>query len=151
MQNNELTLICVQLEWNGWRTAEVRLSDLQDIHWWQPSGAPRALVHGYIWCAGRTVGAIPHDCERSAGPHRVLVCVLKKHNPPSIYAELVRRAAERRHPAPAVLLPFKHDDSCRPLLEAAVSAGHLGGLRNSRAVAIARRESAASFSVRNPP
>jgi hypothetical protein len=93
---NENTLIFVQREWDGWRTAEVRLGDLEHIHWFQPSEAPCALVHGYIWCASITAGNIPHICEPSAGPHRLLVCVLKRHSLPSVYAELARRADQQR-------------------------------------------------------
>jgi hypothetical protein len=99
MSTNLTTPIFVQREWDGWRTAEVRVGDLQSIHWFQPSGAPRALVHGYISCASIVAGTIPHNCERSAGPHRLLVCVLKRHSPPSVYAEMARVADEHRIPA----------------------------------------------------
>lgn len=84
--------IFVEHTWDGWRIAEVRLADLHDVHWRQPSGAPRALVHGYISCASIVAGSLPHDCERSGGPHRLLVCVLKKHCAPSMYAFLAERA-----------------------------------------------------------
>jgi len=96
MHTDADAVIFVQREWDGWRTAEVRLSDLQDIHWLRPSGAPRPLAHGYISCASVTAGNIPHDCERTPGPHRLLVCVLKKHSSPSAYAEIARRADEQR-------------------------------------------------------
>ena len=45
------TLIRVQSDWNAWRTAEVRLGDLQNIHWRQPRGAPSPLVHGHVSCS----------------------------------------------------------------------------------------------------
>ena len=96
MQADRDTPIFVQREWDGWRTAEVRLHDLEDIHWFQPSRAPRALAHGYISCASMAAGHLPHDCERSAGPHRLLICILKKHCSPSAYAEIARRADEHR-------------------------------------------------------
>jgi hypothetical protein len=97
---NEQISIFVQREWDGWRTAEVRLDDLEHVHWLRPSGAPCDLVHGYISCARIASGRIAHDCERSAGPHRLLVCVLKKHTLPSAYAELTRRADGHRKPVP---------------------------------------------------
>jgi len=92
MQTADEMPIFVQREWDGWRTAEVRLGDLQNIHWHQPRGALRALAHGYISCASITAGTIPHECERTPGPHRLLVCVLKSRSAPSVYAEIARRA-----------------------------------------------------------
>jgi hypothetical protein len=86
------TLIRVHRDWNGCRTAEVRLGDLQQTHWFQPPGAPRPLVHGYMSCTSIVSGDIPHDCNRTDEPHRLLVCVLKKHNLASAYMELARRA-----------------------------------------------------------
>jgi hypothetical protein len=139
LQPNDHTVVFVQPEWNGWRTAEIRLGDLQDLHWWQPRGAPRALVHGYISCPGVTSGAIAHDCEGTAAPHRLLVCVLKKHNLPSIYADLARRADREHDPAPAVVRPFMQADSSRSLFQPSAHAGQRGGPRNSRAMAIPRR------------
>ena len=82
-------LICVNADWKGWRSAYVRLADLQDLHWRQPIGAPHAMVHGYVSCTDIVTGELPHDCETF--PHRVLVCVLKSHTVPAVYAELVRR------------------------------------------------------------
>jgi hypothetical protein len=93
MQTLDDMLIPVQREWNGWRTAEVRLGDLQNIHWLQPNGAPVPLVHAYVACTSFAHRDIPHDCERTPSPHRLLVCVLKKHTAPAAHAELARRAA----------------------------------------------------------
>ena len=85
-------LIRVHAEWNGWRNAEVRLRDLEHIHWSQPGPAPHPIVHGYVSCTKVVGGGIPHDCDQTAGPHRLLVCVLKKHALPTTFAELARRA-----------------------------------------------------------
>ena len=71
------------------------MNDLQDVHWFQPSGAPRRLVHGYVSCASIMAGALPHDCDRTVAPHRLLVCVIKSHTSEPVYAELERRANER--------------------------------------------------------
>jgi hypothetical protein len=92
MRAEDETLIRVQRDWDGWRTGEVRLGDLKNVHWLQPSRAPRPLVHGYISCTSIVTGDIPHDCALSEGPHRLLVCALKNHLVPSAYAELARRA-----------------------------------------------------------
>jgi hypothetical protein len=88
-------LIVVQRDWKGWRTAEVRLSDLQHVHWFQPPGAPRPLVHGYVSCGSIVNGSIPHDCDPAAAPHDFLVCVLRRHAVASAYMELARRADAR--------------------------------------------------------
>lgn len=88
-------LIRVHPEWNGWRNAEVRLGDLREVHWFQPDRAPQAIVHGYISCSNVET-EVPHDCDRRSAPHRLLVCVLKKHAIPTVYAELARRADEQR-------------------------------------------------------
>ena len=89
------TVICVQGKWDGWKTAEVRLRNLQDVHWSQPTGAPRPLAHGYILCSDIIAGEVPHACD-GALPHRLHVCVLKRHSAPTVYAEIARRAEDRR-------------------------------------------------------
>jgi len=96
MQASAEMVIRVQSEWNGWRNAEVRLGDLRDVHWFQPTRAPHPLVHGYILCSNIVTGDIPHDCDRRSAPHRLLVCILKSHTIATVYADLARRADERR-------------------------------------------------------
>jgi hypothetical protein len=88
-------LIRVHSQWYGWRSAEVRCGDLRDVHWLQPTRAPHALLHGYISCSNIMTGDIPHECDRLSSPHRLLVCVLKRHTIPVVYVELARRANER--------------------------------------------------------
>ena len=96
MQVHDDMLIRVQSDWNGWRKADVRLGDLRDVHWFQPTRAPRALVHGYISCLNILTGDIPHDCDQRSAPHRLHVCILKRHTIPAVYAELARRADLQR-------------------------------------------------------
>ena len=86
--------IAVQTEWNGWRAAQVRAADLEDVHWAQPPGARQPLVHGAIWCDRLYSGQLPHDCELTSAPHRLLVCVLKSHTAAAVFAELSKRADE---------------------------------------------------------
>jgi hypothetical protein len=94
MPADDHTLIRVHRNWDGWWTADVRVSDLQDVHWLQPDRAPRPLLHGYVSCANVCAGDIPHDCEVAHAPHQLFVCVLKRHTPPWLYLELARRADE---------------------------------------------------------
>jgi hypothetical protein len=96
MERGHELLIRVHREWHGWRSAEVRFSDLQEIHWHQPSGAPHSLIHAYVSCTGLVTGDIPHDCDGKSAPHKLLVCVLKRHALPSAYTALVRYADQQR-------------------------------------------------------
>jgi hypothetical protein len=100
MSNAPERLIRVQIEWNGWRSAEVPLSGLEDPHWFRPREAPQTLLYGYVSCASLVNGTFPHDCDRLSGPHRLHVCVLKKHVVPSAYAEMAQRADARRQTPP---------------------------------------------------
>jgi hypothetical protein len=86
-------VIRVQREWNAWRTAEVSIDDLEDIHWRQPAGAPHPLLHAYVPRARIAERDIPHDFPGTPEPHRMRVCVLKRHLVPSVYAEIERRAS----------------------------------------------------------
>ena len=96
MEGHDGMLIRVQSEWNGWRNAEVRLRDVKSVHWFHPSQAPHSLVHGYIACTNVVTGDIPHRCDPASRPHRLRVCILKRHAIPSVYAELARRADEQQ-------------------------------------------------------
>ena len=88
--------VAVQRDWNGWRTATVSVGALEDIHWHQPHGAPRALIHAYVSCSNVRSGDLEHECDRTSAPHRILVCVLKCHTPAKVFAELADRASAAR-------------------------------------------------------
>jgi hypothetical protein len=81
-------MVPVRCAWNGWQTVEVRLDDLQNVHWHQPPGAPRPLLHAYVDCT-KTGGRIAHDCRTTPAPHRLLVCVLKRQATPPAYVALM--------------------------------------------------------------
>jgi hypothetical protein len=99
MNADDGTLVQVRCAWNAWRTAEARLADLRDVHWYQPVGAPRPLLHAYVDCTKLLSGGIPHDCSAGRGPHRLLVCVLKRYTAPLTYGELAEMAANSAAPA----------------------------------------------------
>ena len=88
------TFVVVQREWNGWRTGMALLNDLHDIHWHQPPGAPRPLIHAYLSCSQLQSGNLPHDCEQRSAPHQLLVCLLKSHTAPWVFEDLARRASD---------------------------------------------------------
>ena len=88
----------IRRQWNSWRVGEVPLEAFDDPHWRSTSGgvgarSPRPFIHGYISCDSLTGGEIDHSCRHGAGPHRILVCVVKKDNEASIFAT-VRKMAD---------------------------------------------------------
>ncbi len=86
-------LVVVQRDWNGWRKAMTPMTALEDVHWHQPAGAPRPLIHAYVSCRDLVSGDVPHDCcGDHAFAHRLLVCVLRQHTAPSVFERLVARA-----------------------------------------------------------
>ena len=89
-------LIRVYQEWDGWKNAEVRLEDLENPHWFQPSRAREALLHAYLKCTLIVSGEIPHECEDGSTPHRLRVCLLKRHIGAAIYEKLAQFADEAR-------------------------------------------------------
>jgi hypothetical protein len=89
---SEDTCVSVQREWDGWQSADVRVGDLEDIHWWQPPRAPRPLLHAYITLS--KLGDIAWaGVTEAAATTRLLVCVLKSHTPPDTYTALASRSA----------------------------------------------------------
>ena len=98
--------VVVQSEWNGWRTAVVHAVDLESPHWLQPAGAPRPLLHAYVPCSAIVSGEVAHDC--GSAPHRLHVCVLKKHTAPAMFEVLARMADAQtaaNSPRPLVSMP----------------------------------------------
>ena len=94
------TLVVVQRDWSGWRKAMTPMAALENVHWHQPAGAPRPIIHAYVSCRDLTSGDIAHDCADQAA-HRLLVCVLRQHTAPSVFGALVERANAGRSRAPS--------------------------------------------------
>jgi hypothetical protein len=92
MQTETDVVIRVHREWAGWQSAEIRLRDLEDVHWYQPAGAPHALIHGFVSSAMLTSGDLSGPTNPPSTAVRTLVCVLKRHCTPTTFAELARRA-----------------------------------------------------------
>ena len=85
-------LVPVQRSWNGWRTAEARAVDLEDIHWFQPLGAPKDLLHAYISPSKLVSGSLSEVIDEATSPERLLVCVLKSHTCDIVWLALANRA-----------------------------------------------------------
>jgi hypothetical protein len=43
--------------------------------------APRAFLHGYIFCTSITEGEVAHRCRHGQSPHQIKICMVKKDNP----------------------------------------------------------------------
>jgi hypothetical protein len=86
------SLVRVHESWKGWRSAQVRVRDVEDVRWVQPRGAPHPLIHGYVACTRLVNGELRHECDPAFRPCYVLVCVLKHHNVLTSYAALARCA-----------------------------------------------------------
>jgi hypothetical protein len=86
------TLVRVRAAWNSWHTAEVRVGDLSDVHWTQPAGAPRPIIHASISCTGTLADELPHRCSELDDGHRISVCLLKHDCVTPVYLDLALRA-----------------------------------------------------------
>ena len=78
----------VHQEWHGWRVGYVRVADLEHVHWYQPPGAPRPLLHAYVDADKLLAGDVPRDPNMG----RLLICLLKRDAPGHVYASLARQA-----------------------------------------------------------
>ena len=86
------TPVVVQRDWNGWRTAQAKLSDLSGVHWFQPVGAPRPLLHAFMSDGSLLPAELSEMNGTAVQSAPVLVCVLKCHIPAATYAALAQRA-----------------------------------------------------------
>jgi hypothetical protein len=82
---NGLTTVEVRRQWNDWRFAEYRITDISGMHWDNVSGgvyarAPQHFVHGYVSCDAMISGEIAHSCRHGSGPHTVKICITKRGN-----------------------------------------------------------------------
>jgi len=85
-------MIRIHRLWDGWRSAEVPLHNLEGLHWRQPDGAPCAMLHAFVWCTPAINGDLDHDCDGVIASHRLSVCILKHDLLPTLYATLAKRA-----------------------------------------------------------
>ena len=79
------TIVWVRRQWNDWRDAAYKISDVSGFHWSNISGgvlapANRLYLHAYVWCDGMIAGELAHSCAHGQGPHRIKVCIVKKMN-----------------------------------------------------------------------
>jgi len=82
----------VRSAWNAWYSTDVHVRNLIGVHWLQPAGAPRPILHAHIECTGGTAAVLPHHCEGDEAPHMLRVCILKHDCIPTTYQTLARLA-----------------------------------------------------------
>jgi hypothetical protein len=106
MSETDDVVVSVRRQWNDYREAEYHLPKVHGLHWSNVIGgvnavAPRAFLHGYVWCDGMISGELSHSCLHGSGPHYIKVCLVKNANKaiwPKVLAA-VRVESDRRHPA----------------------------------------------------
>jgi hypothetical protein len=84
--------VTVRNQWNDWRTAMVRVVDLEDIRWAHPAGAPRPLIHATLSCLSLVGSGQFHTCDGGTA-HQLTVCILRRNTAFCIFEDLVARAA----------------------------------------------------------
>ena len=97
-ENDPLVAVCRHL--GDWRTAEYRLSALDDIRLDNISGGvrrrtPHPTVFAYVRCDAMESGDLAHSCLHGEGPHRIKVAIPKACNSRMVY-KLLREIAEQR-------------------------------------------------------
>jgi hypothetical protein len=95
-----VSLVWVRRQWNDYRKAKYRLTELKDVHWDRTSGGvwaptPQPFLHAYVQCDGMVEGELAHSGQHGPCPHRVKVCIVKKDNSPAVFTELVRAAGPK--------------------------------------------------------
>ena len=128
-------LVRVRRHWNCRRIGDVRLGDIDDLHWARTSGgtghrSPFVMMYGYVLCDRLVAGTLAHSCVHGEGAHRVKIVVVKKDNPKGIIAALmaplgpqIPRATLRLAAAGTVLPPRPKRRRARASATAQASAG----------------------------
>lgn len=78
-------VVWVRRQFDDYRHAAYRLTDLRGWHWSNVSGgaqwrANRFYLHAYVMCDAMIAGELAHSCAHGQGPHRIKVCITKKGN-----------------------------------------------------------------------
>ena len=94
------SVVLVRRQWNDWRTAEYRLSDVEGVHWSRVSGgvgalAPQPFMNGYVRCDQTLGGELAHSRTHGPCPHSIKVCIVKKDNTSGIIQQLERLAGHK--------------------------------------------------------
>jgi hypothetical protein len=104
-------LVWVRRHPKDWRQAAYRLADIDDLYQ-DDERVTQALteLYGYAWCQARQDGESLHFCSKSAEPHRIRVCIMKKDNE-QVFGGLVALAFATSKPTTRALLAANPDAS----------------------------------------
>lgn len=96
--------VWVRRQWNDYRKAKYKLSDIEGIHWdWISGGvqvpSPQPFIHGYVSCDGAIEGEVAHSGCHGPCPHYIKVCITKKDNK-NIFPKLLEKAGPKPPPKP---------------------------------------------------
>jgi hypothetical protein len=85
MTDSDDPVFKVRRQWNDWRMADYRLSQIENIHWDTISGGVnrrtnQPYLHGYVMCNAMISGKLSHSCKHGPPPHRIKICITKKWN-----------------------------------------------------------------------
>jgi hypothetical protein len=101
------TIVKVRREPGDYRIASYPLDAVENPHWDRVSGgvqapAPRDLLYGYVMCNEMIAGEVAHSgLHAGPCPHNIKVCILKKDNEPTVYAQLAEEAGPKPKPPPS--------------------------------------------------
>ena len=73
----------------------VSIDELENVHWHQPVGAPRPIMHAYVR-ASRVPRQLLQDAELSSPPELIRVCILKCRTMAKAYDALLARVVVPR-------------------------------------------------------
>ena len=95
-------LIEVRRQWNNWKLARYRFTDVEGFNWDNQSGginakANRFYIHAYVMCDAMANGEIAHSCKHGPPPHKVKICITKKGNE-AVFQELAALAGPNPNP-----------------------------------------------------
>jgi hypothetical protein len=92
--------IFVRRQYDDYRIAKYRLSDISDIKWdWISGGAmvrtSRPFLYGKVICDAMVDGELAHYGIHGSCPHFIKVCIVKKDNDPEVYNLLLEKAGPK--------------------------------------------------------
>jgi hypothetical protein len=85
--NSAMSQVLVRLAWDAWKTAAVTTTELTQLHWYQPVGAPTSLLHAYV----RASALVGQQCTTE--DEHVRVCILKHDSTLAVYSALSSEAS----------------------------------------------------------
>ena len=92
-------LVYTRRQWNDEKISAVPFDQFHNPYWDDISGemmqrAPRAFIHGHVWCTG-TQDSTTHAPAHKNSPHWIKVCVVRRDNNRKTFKRLLEIAGPR--------------------------------------------------------